>query len=681
MIKEDTVHIPEIKDNVEQLQEDIAELRAQLLQSGAVQPSHSLTLQRFLDSSTTYAESVVQDDDLRNDDWSPKKSMEEDMNNTSETSSVAQPQVESMKQNAIVQPEIRVPEEDKGQAIDTIQAPDPDVLQAPHFKKLVTAGPRADAFSNEKAQGSQARDKNDSSHDSDEEQSRRLRSQMSMFQSELAEVDSKKRQQDRDALLAIAHRNVGAQISKLDEKVYQETGKASPAQMEKWERAARERAQRDSDERMQNTGEVHIGRGKYIDQSELDTIAKARLQPTLDDIADKAEKQQARSTTQLYGGGTGEASSFSPTANYGGGVGEVSSLSTAKGSVSGHEDLKLSNDALITPTSQIRPSRSYDIVPSESSTATLAPPKSQIRPSQSHNTSRSESTLAELNMIRQSLLAVGNKSSPSLFSPEESGPAPARDTARSAVALSHDMRRPVTTRERKAARELRVFAEGFPRTLSVSPAASLETSMVATERNPAAATELLGALFQKQNNSYNHIKAVTVRQIQSLLDQGADINNSGVKDNDKRPLYQAACYGTAELVRYLLAHGADITLGINPLRNACLYQKGENALEVAKVLVEYGAEVRNDVRPLISAVQHGGPFKLVKFLLEQGADPNEKSWVLNTGVGVIFRPMRGGNALDAAKGRSAYTEQEKQEKQAIIELVKWAQKRARQDRR
>lgn len=130
--------------------------------------------------------------------------------------------------------------------------------------------------------------------DSDEEQSRRIKSQMSIFQSKLAEVDNKKRQQDRDALLQIAHRNVDARIREMDDKVFQDTGKASPAQMEKWEKAAREKAQRDSDERMQNVGKVHIGGGKYLDQSELDAIAKARLQPTLDEISEKAEKQRAR---------------------------------------------------------------------------------------------------------------------------------------------------------------------------------------------------------------------------------------------------------------------------------------------------------------------------------------------------------------------------------------------------
>lgn len=130
--------------------------------------------------------------------------------------------------------------------------------------------------------------------DSDEEQSRKIRSQMSIFKSNLAEVDGKKRQSDRDALIQIAHRNVDAQMQKMDQKVFQDTGKASPAQAEKWEKSAREKAQRDSDQRMQHVGKVHIGGDKYMDQSELDAIAKARLQPTLDEISDKAEKQRAR---------------------------------------------------------------------------------------------------------------------------------------------------------------------------------------------------------------------------------------------------------------------------------------------------------------------------------------------------------------------------------------------------
>ena len=128
----------------------------------------------------------------------------------------------------------------------------------------------------------------------DEEQAKKVRSQMSMFQSKLAAVDSKKRQGDRDALMAAAQKNVAARMATMDDKVFQETGKSSPHQQEIWEKEARERAQKDSDDRMVNHGKVHIGGGKYLDQADVDAIAKARLQPTLDEISANAEQRRAR---------------------------------------------------------------------------------------------------------------------------------------------------------------------------------------------------------------------------------------------------------------------------------------------------------------------------------------------------------------------------------------------------
>lgn len=128
----------------------------------------------------------------------------------------------------------------------------------------------------------------------DEERSRQIRNQMSLFKDELAQVDAKKRQSDRDALLAAAQRNVRASMTGMDERVFNETGKASPAMMEEWEAKARARAKADSDARMVNHGRVNIGGGKYLDQSEVDAIAAGRVQPTLDEITAKAEKQRAR---------------------------------------------------------------------------------------------------------------------------------------------------------------------------------------------------------------------------------------------------------------------------------------------------------------------------------------------------------------------------------------------------
>ena len=129
---------------------------------------------------------------------------------------------------------------------------------------------------------------------SDEEQSRKIRSEMSLFSNKLAQVDEKKRQKDREALMAAAQRNVAAKLHGMDEKVFAETGKVSPAMMEEWESKATARAQADSKTRMVNHGKVDIGGGKFLDQSEVDAIALARVQPTLDEINAKAEKQRAR---------------------------------------------------------------------------------------------------------------------------------------------------------------------------------------------------------------------------------------------------------------------------------------------------------------------------------------------------------------------------------------------------
>ncbi|KAL2354277.1 hypothetical protein BJ546DRAFT_78369 [Cryomyces antarcticus] len=133
------------------------------------------------------------------------------------------------------------------------------------------------------------------SADSDDEaQARRVRSQMSQFNRELAEVDAKKRTQDRANLLAAAERKVQARMHDMDEKVFADTGKVSPAMMEEWEAKARARANLDSETRMKNHGKVHIGGGKFMDQSEIDAIAASRMQPTLDEITETAEKRRAR---------------------------------------------------------------------------------------------------------------------------------------------------------------------------------------------------------------------------------------------------------------------------------------------------------------------------------------------------------------------------------------------------
>ena len=133
----------------------------------------------------------------------------------------------------------------------------------------------------------------DSDSDEDDFRSRRIRSQMEQFNKELADVDAKKRDSDRKSLLAAAQRKVQAQMQGMDKKIFDETGKMSPGMVDDWDEKAKKRALANSEARMENHGKIHIGNGKWMDQSEIDAIAQARIQPTLDEITEKTEKRLA----------------------------------------------------------------------------------------------------------------------------------------------------------------------------------------------------------------------------------------------------------------------------------------------------------------------------------------------------------------------------------------------------
>ncbi|KAH7336536.1 putative Eisosome protein 1 [Rhexocercosporidium sp. MPI-PUGE-AT-0058] len=128
----------------------------------------------------------------------------------------------------------------------------------------------------------------------DKEQSNKIRAQMSQFSSNLSQVDEKKRQQDRENLIAAAQRNVTKSLHGMDEKVFADTGKIAPSLLNEWEVKAHAAAQANSDTRMENHGKVHIGGGKFINQSEINLVAARNVQPVLDEINEKAEAERER---------------------------------------------------------------------------------------------------------------------------------------------------------------------------------------------------------------------------------------------------------------------------------------------------------------------------------------------------------------------------------------------------
>lgn len=130
--------------------------------------------------------------------------------------------------------------------------------------------------------------------DSDAVQASKIRGQMSIFSSNLSQVDEKKRAKDRENLIAAAQRNVTKSLHGMDERVFAETGKVAPSLLSEWEVKAYAAAQKKSDTRMENHGMIHIGGGKFVNQSEIDAVAARNVQPVLDEINEKAAAERER---------------------------------------------------------------------------------------------------------------------------------------------------------------------------------------------------------------------------------------------------------------------------------------------------------------------------------------------------------------------------------------------------
>ncbi|KAK4155445.1 hypothetical protein C8A00DRAFT_31683 [Chaetomidium leptoderma] len=129
----------------------------------------------------------------------------------------------------------------------------------------------------------------------DKQRSEQIRKQMSLLNNKLSEVDEDKRSRDREALLAAAQRNVKAQLQEMDEKVQSETGRVPQITMDDWGRKALVAAQaRYGAVGNDSAGKVDIGGGKLMDRSEVEKIAAKNVQPLLDEINDRVEKERER---------------------------------------------------------------------------------------------------------------------------------------------------------------------------------------------------------------------------------------------------------------------------------------------------------------------------------------------------------------------------------------------------
>jgi hypothetical protein len=147
--------------------------------------------------------------------------------------------------------------------------------------------------------------------------------------------------------------------------------------------------------------------------------------------------------------------------------------------------------------------------------------------------------------------------------------------------------------------------------------------------------------------------------IQKLLDQGANINESGTRGgiDAGSPLSYAAYHCRIEAVKYLIHKGADINDAtgyadygasggeLRPLHMAAR----SGCTEAIKLLLDAGADI--DVRAnklfgsALSIAAYHGNSKSVKYLIERGADVDDASQVLKALGGPRARGGKEGLAL------------------------------------
>ncbi|WP_020531549.1 ankyrin repeat domain-containing protein [Flexithrix dorotheae] len=134
--------------------------------------------------------------------------------------------------------------------------------------------------------------------------------------------------------------------------------------------------------------------------------------------------------------------------------------------------------------------------------------------------------------------------------------------------------------------------------------------------------------FKKELNVFEAVSLGEIEIAGKLIDADKSLINSYSGDGFT-PLGLAAFFGFFDLVKLLLAKGADPNLASNnqfkvaPIHSACAI----SSYEIAKLLIENGANVNarqmQGVTPLHSAA-HNGEAEIVKLLLENGAKVNAK---------------------------------------------------------
>ncbi|KAL5615489.1 hypothetical protein BROUX41_005534 [Berkeleyomyces rouxiae] len=129
----------------------------------------------------------------------------------------------------------------------------------------------------------------------------------SIFTKRLSGTQLRKRQDERDALLAAARRNVEHKLAEIDEETMNATGRLMPRRTAAWDAKAQKAAVRRSAERAEaengiagtaSSGQYNVGGGLMVDKADVEARANENLEPLFTDIKESAVAEHERKEQQ-----------------------------------------------------------------------------------------------------------------------------------------------------------------------------------------------------------------------------------------------------------------------------------------------------------------------------------------------------------------------------------------------
>ncbi|KAK2788315.1 hypothetical protein FQN53_003849 [Emmonsiellopsis sp. PD_33] len=125
----------------------------------------------------------------------------------------------------------------------------------------------------------------------DQEHSMMIRSQMSAFQNKMAAVNAQ-RARDHQALMEAATRKAGMTIDKVDNDIYEATGRPPSMVLDKF--VTRPLSPDGGEGEIGSRSYVPIGGGKFVNQDTIEDLARKRTRPTMDEVLQKAQEAHAQ---------------------------------------------------------------------------------------------------------------------------------------------------------------------------------------------------------------------------------------------------------------------------------------------------------------------------------------------------------------------------------------------------